>query len=45
MTNGGGYMGYDKSHAAGPGGYGLQQGDSRAADLKVASYGTYTYGS
>ncbi|KAK4091982.1 hypothetical protein Purlil1_3821 [Purpureocillium lilacinum] len=35
MTNGGGYMGYDKSHAAGPGGYGLQQGDSRAADLKI----------
>ncbi|UNI23585.1 component of the polarisome [Purpureocillium takamizusanense] len=45
LANGGGYMGYDKSQATSSGGYGLQRRDSRAADLKVASYGTYTYGS
>ncbi|KAJ6443004.1 SpaA [Purpureocillium lavendulum] len=35
MSNGNGYMAYDKSHSASSGGYGLQQRDSRAEDLKI----------
>ncbi|KND91143.1 Protein SPA2 [Tolypocladium ophioglossoides CBS 100239] len=35
MTNGGGYMGLNQNLSASAGGYGMQQRDSRAEDLKI----------
>lgn len=41
LTNGGGYMGLNQSLSASSGGYGMEQRDSRAEDLKVHTYGTH----